>query len=352
SAAPASTSASVRVPSSPSNVLAIGSSIPSTTTARSGSSPSCSAWSERHTGRSAAGSNGRPEPRPGVRARASTDPAPRSGGGCGTRGGSGRSGRVVTRHLVSALASASAAAVDGVEPATDAPTVPPAVHSPGRRPQTRHPVLTQTRGGPADADPRRRRRTPTPGTPILGRRSWDADLGTPTRGCRPGDADPGMPTRGCRPGDADPGMPTRTDVDADRRRRGRGRGPRTWTADAEGGWPGRATPLSARRAGLRLAEDPVHRGAADRALALGHAPTRVADRDLTLEVALLPALHAVAVVGVGHVVLLVFSTPCGFPRGRRHRTHPGVAFTPPGPGVGTAGADPDPFRPGRPVHGE
>jgi len=230
--------------------------------------------------------------------------------------------------------------VDGVEPATDAPTVPPAVHSPGRRPQTRHPVLTQTRGGPADADPRRRRRTPTPGTPILGRRSWDADLGTPILGCRPGDADPGTPTRGRRPGDADPGMPTR------------GCRPRDSDPDAEGGWPGRATPLSARRAGLRLAEDPVHRGAADRALALGHAPTRVADRDLTLEVALLPALHAVAVVGVGHVVLLVFSTPCGFPRGRRHRTHPGVAFTPPGPGVCMAGAGPDPFRPGRPVHGE
>src|SRR5689334_17530534 len=182
----------------------------------------------------------------------------------------------------------------------------------------------------------------------------------PTRGCRPGDADPGMPIPGCRPGPTS----TRTDVDGDvdgDRGPGprtwtadldRGPGPRTWTADAEGGWPGRATPLSARRAGLRLAEDPVHRGAADRALALGHAPTRVADRDLTLEVALLPALHAVAVVGVGHVVLLVFSTPCGFPRGRRHRTHPGVAFTPPGPGVGTAGADPDPFRPGRPVHGE
>jgi len=31
--------------------------------------------------------------------------------------------------------------VDGVEPATDAPTVPPAIHSSGRRPQPRHPVL-------------------------------------------------------------------------------------------------------------------------------------------------------------------------------------------------------------------
>src|SRR5689334_7547360 len=233
-----------------------------------------------------------------------------------------------------------------------------------------------TRGcRPGDADPG----MPgcRPGMPILGCRPGDADPGMPgcrpgmpILGCRPGDADPGMPTRGCRPGDADPGMPTRgcrsRDADPDRRRRGptstgawtgtadldRGPGPRTWTADAEGGWPGRATPLSARRAGLRLAEDPVHRGAADRALALGHAPTRVAARDLTLEVALLPALPAVAVVGVGHVVLLVFSTPCGFPRGRRHRTHPGVAFTPPGLGVGTAGADPDPFRPGRPVHGE
>src|SRR5688500_17559566 len=53
--------------------------------------------------------------------------------------------------------------------------------------------------------------------------------------------------------------------------------------------------------GLDLAQDPVHGGAADRALALGHVHARLRDLHGALEVALLLALHAVAVVRVvGH----------------------------------------------------
>src|SRR5262249_29245892 len=52
--------------------------------------------------------------------------------------------------------------------------------------------------------------------------------------------------------------------------------------------------------------DAVHLGAAHRTRALGHAAPGVAGDDLALEVALLLALHAVAVVGLGHVALLAF----------------------------------------------
>src|SRR3954452_21910316 len=51
---------------------------------------------------------------------------------------------------------------------------------------------------------------------------------------------------------------------------------------------------------LGLAEDAVHLGAADRAGALCHAPARVTDPNLTVERALLLALHAVTLVGLGH----------------------------------------------------
>src|SRR4029078_2230067 len=46
-------------------------------------------------------------------------------------------------------------------------------------------------------------------------------------------------------------------------------------------------------------EDAVHRGAADRPLALGHPHTGLGDLDLALVVALLLALDAVAVVRLG-----------------------------------------------------
>src|SRR5439155_7109657 len=49
-----------------------------------------------------------------------------------------------------------------------------------------------------------------------------------------------------------------------------------------------------------LAEDPVHLGAADRAGALRHPATGLADLDLAVEVTLLLALHAVAVVALSH----------------------------------------------------
>src|SRR6187401_1755433 len=63
-----------------------------------------------------------------------------------------------------------------------------------------------------------------------------------------------------------------------------------------------------RRPGLRLglAEDPVHLGAADGAGPLGH-PATVRLGDLTLEVPLLLALDAVAVVGLGHRPFLSFA---------------------------------------------
>ena len=77
------------------------------------------------------------------------------------------------------------------------------------------------------------------------------------------------------------------------------------------GVPG--TPLVAAWSGL--AEDPVHLRATDRALALCHATARLADRDLTLEVPLLLALHAVAVVGLGHVASSGTWRPHPRPRG-------------------------------------
>src|SRR5437763_12766830 len=49
-----------------------------------------------------------------------------------------------------------------------------------------------------------------------------------------------------------------------------------------------------------LAENAVHLGAGDRAEALGQASTGVAHLDFTVERALLLALHAVALVAVGH----------------------------------------------------
>ena len=66
--------------------------------------------------------------------------------------------------------------------------------------------------------------------------------------------------------------------------------------------------------GLGLAQDAVHGGAADRALALGHVHAGLADLDRALEVTLLLALHAVAVVRLGlcgHGVLLRGSFACG-----------------------------------------
>src|SRR5881398_970439 len=49
-----------------------------------------------------------------------------------------------------------------------------------------------------------------------------------------------------------------------------------------------------------LAEDAVHLGAAHGAEALCHATARVADSNLTVERPLLLALHAVALVALGH----------------------------------------------------
>ena len=73
-------------------------------------------------------------------------------------------------------------------------------------------------------------------------------------------------------------------------RRGRGRG---------GPDPPDRPP--SRYAASGLSEDAVHFGAAHRTRALGHAAPGVAGDDLALEIALLLALHAVAVVGLGHV---------------------------------------------------
>jgi len=58
--------------------------------------------------------------------------------------------------------------------------------------------------------------------------------------------------------------------------------------------------------GLGLAEDPVERGAAYVALALGHFGALVVDDDFALEIALCLALHAVGLASVflGHAVLL------------------------------------------------
>src|SRR5690348_9752138 len=80
---------------------------------------------------------------------------------------------------------------------------------------------------------------------------------------------------------------------------------------------------------LGLTEDPVHLGAADGAGALRHAPARLADLDLAVEVPLLLALHAVAVVALRHADLLVSmgvpdpaGTRCGVHRTRAARLHP------------------------------
>src|SRR5262249_55898761 len=59
---------------------------------------------------------------------------------------------------------------------------------------------------------------------------------------------------------------------------------------------------ASRPSGSRLAEDPVDRGTAHRAFALGHLHAGPRDRHAALEVPLLPALDAVAVVGLGHDV--------------------------------------------------
>jgi hypothetical protein len=131
-------------------VRAVGSSIPSTTTARTGSRPICSAWWDRQTERSAVGSTGRPTPAAGRRARVPAGAAARCGGGCcGARAGSGgrRSGTVVTTHLVSTVLGSfdgrtgpdEGPAGRRVEPATDRRGVLAAVHSPGSRPQFLHP---------------------------------------------------------------------------------------------------------------------------------------------------------------------------------------------------------------------
>src|SRR3954447_9931285 len=69
-------------------------------------------------------------------------------------------------------------------------------------------------------------------------------------------------------------------------------------------------------ASLRLAEDPVHLGAADRAGALGHPAAGLADLDLAVEVALFLALHAVAVVALSHGISS-FSGRLGTRAGRR-----------------------------------
>src|SRR5690606_37613252 len=68
---------------------------------------------------------------------------------------------------------------------------------------------------------------------------------------------------------------------------------------ASNGW----TTGAAHPRGSRLAEDPSHLGAADRARPLGH-PAAVGLRHLAGEVPLLAALDAVAVVGLGHGLLL------------------------------------------------
>src|SRR3954465_11516953 len=71
------------------------------------------------------------------------------------------------------------------------------------------------------------------------------------------------------------------------------------TRGAKGGRYGH--PRRRRWSGLRLAQDAVHGRAADRALALGHVHAGLRDFHGALEVALLLALHAVAVVRVvGH----------------------------------------------------
>src|SRR5262249_15198986 len=70
-------------------------------------------------------------------------------------------------------------------------------------------------------------------------------------------------------------------------------------SDAQTTSHAQTTPAAVRRSGL--SEDAVHLCTAHRTRALGHAAPGVAGDDLALEVALLLALHAVAVVGLGHV---------------------------------------------------
>src|SRR5204862_5376012 len=65
------------------------------------------------------------------------------------------------------------------------------------------------------------------------------------------------------------------------------------------------TARSEQTVGLGLAEDAVHLRSAHGAETLGHAATGVAHLDLAVEVALLLALDAVAVVSLRHGVLLV-----------------------------------------------
>src|SRR3954454_23557328 len=100
---------------------------------------------------------------------------------------------------------------------------------------------------------------------------------------------------------ARPALPPSTgrpDACPDGARAGGGRrrnGPQTATAASPSG--------ERRRPGRRssgLAEDPVYLGAADRAGALRHPATGLADLDLAVEVTLLLALHAVAVVALSH----------------------------------------------------
>src|SRR5438045_3544374 len=69
------------------------------------------------------------------------------------------------------------------------------------------------------------------------------------------------------------------------------------------------SPLCCRTYRSGLPEDAVHLRAAMRALAFGHPAPGVASYDLALEVALLLALHAVAVVCLGHVASLPLSCP-------------------------------------------
>lgn len=69
-------------------------------------------------------------------------------------------------------------------------------------------------------------------------------------------------------------------------------------------------PAQDRRLRSGLAEDAVHLRPASRTGALGHPATGVTRHDLALEVALLLALDAVAVVGVGHGASLSTRVRC------------------------------------------
>src|SRR5205085_10081302 len=72
-----------------------------------------------------------------------------------------------------------------------------------------------------------------------------------------------------------------------------------------------------------LAEDPVHLGAADRAGALRHPAAGLTDLDLAVEVPLLLALDAVAVVGVRHgLSSVVWGAPAGTPARRCGARYP------------------------------